>query len=409
MTTGRTGGETMAARLPQLRESVPSASLAVPFCALALVAEGFDTYSVGYAAPIIVRDWGASPSTIGVLFAASVAASAVGTMGIGVIADRHGRKPCLAVALVIFGLATLMTAHVTNMAELAVVRIVSSLALGASVPSAIALASEAVAPSRRAATAALMSASIAIGIVASGLAAAALVPDHGWQALMYVGGLFALALAPPILKLVHEPVHVADATSEPSRNVGALFGPAYRRATLLLLFVMTTIYATSFFFNFWLPSLLLKQNADMQTVALANALAQTFSLAGAFLTGRAMDSNGLRALALIFALTAAVLTAAVSIPGSFLGLVIGCCCICLCMNGAFGGALAAPVQIYPQEMRATALGFTIGLSRLIGGSLGPLAGGWLLSWNLPTIAVAVAFGPFLVLSAAALFLHARRP
>ena len=59
-------------------------------------------------------------------------------------------------------------------------------------------------------------------------------------------------------------------------------------------------------------------------------------------------------------------------------------------------------------MRATALGFTIGLARLIGGSLGPLAGGWLLAWNLPTIAVAVAFGPFLLLSAAALFLYARR-
>ena len=406
--TSPAGVQTITPHLSQARESVPSARPAVALCALAMVAEGFDTYSVGYAAPIIIREWGSSPTMIGNLFTASVVASAIGTMGIGVIADRFGRKPCLIVALVVFGLATLITAHVANMAELAAVRILSSLALGASGPSAIALACDAVTPSRRAATAALLSASIAIGIVASGLAAAVLVPDHGWQSLMYVGGLFALVLALPILKLVREPVHEATAALGPSHNVGALFAPVYRRATLVLLFVMTTIYATSFFFNVWLPSLLLRHDPDMQKVALANALAQTFSLAGALLTGWAMDRNGLRALAAIFAVTAIVLTAAVGLPSSFVGLVLGCCCICLCINGAFGGALAAPVQVYPQEMRATALGFTIGLARLIGGSLGPLAGGWLLAWNLPTIAVAVAFGPFLLLSAAALFLYARR-
>ena len=188
----------------------------------------------------------------------------------------------------------------------------------------------------------------------------------------------------------------------------ALFAPAFRRATFTILFVMITIYAVSFFFNFWLPSLLLQHNPDMKEVALANALAQTMSLFGALLAGRAMDRYGLRALALTFAAAAAVLTLGVGLPSSFAGLVVGSCFICLFMNGAFGGALAAPVHLYPQEMRATALGFTIGLSRLIGGSLGPLAGGGLLALNLPTSAVAIAFGPALLLSAGVLFLYTRR-
>ena len=408
-TSSRAETEMLAAILPRERQAPAGRWIAPILCGLAMMAEGFDTYSVGYAAPVIIRDWGASPAAIGALFAASVIASALGTMGIGPIADRYGRKPCLVTALLLFGLATLLTAHVADLAQLAAVRVLSGLALGASVPIAVALASETAAPERRGAVAAVMSGCIPLGIVASGLTAAALVPSHGWQPLMYVGGVFALLLVLPILMLVHEPARGAGKASTTHAAVGALFAPAHRRATITAVFVMTTIFAVSFFFNFWLPALLLKRNPDMQTVALANALAQTMSPIGAFLTGRAMDRHGLKALAGVFALAAIVLTAAVSLPGSFAVLVAGCCCICLCMNGAFGGAIATPVYLYPQEMRATALGFIIGLSRLIGGSVGPLVGGWLLAWNLPTSAVAVAFAPPLLLGAAVLFVFARRP
>jgi AAHS family 4-hydroxybenzoate transporter-like MFS transporter len=397
----------IAASAPQARRA-PRASTVVGLCGLAMVAEGFDTYSMSYAAPLVIRDWGESPASIGVLLAASVVASAMGTMAIGPIADRHGRKPCLLAALVVFGLATLMTAHVSTFVELTAARILSSLALGASVPIAIALASEAVAPARRGVVAATMSGCIALGIVASGLVAAAMVPEHGWPSLMYVGGLFALLLALPVAMLVDEPLRSEGEASAVAGRVSALFAPEFRRATFTALFVMGTIYAVSFFFNFWLPSLLLQHNSDIQEVALANSLAQTMSLIGALFAGRAMDRHGLRALALTFAAAAVVLTLGVGLPGSFGGLVIGSCCICLFMNGAFGGALAVPVHLYPQELRATALGFTIGVSRLVGGSLGPLAGGWLLAWNLPTSAVAIAFGPALLLSAGVLFLYTRR-
>lgn len=393
---------------PSQKGRAPHAWTVVLLCGLAMVAEGFDTYSMSYAAPLVIRDWGESPASIGVLLAASVVASAIGTMAVGPIADRHGRKPCLLAALMIFGLATLMTAHVTNFVELTAARLLSSVALGASVPIAIALASEAVAPGRRGVVAAAMSGCIALGIVLSGLVAAAMVPEHGWQSLMYVGGLFALVLALPILMLVDEPSRNGGDASVATGRVGALFAPEFRRATFTALFVMGTIYAVSFFFNFWLPALLLQYNPDIQEVALANSLAQTMSLIGALFAGRAMDRHGLRALALTFAAAAVVLTVGVGLPSSFGGLVIGSCCICLFMNGAFGGALAVPVHLYPQELRATALGFTIGVSRLVGGSLGPLAGGWLLAWNLPTSAVAIAFGPALLLSAGALFLYTRR-
>lgn len=406
MTIGA-NAEVIAASLPRAGRASHSSTV-VLLCGLAMVAEGFDTYSISYAVPLLIRDWGASPGAIGMLLAASVVASALGTMAIGPIADRHGRKPSLLAAIILFGLATLMTAHVTNFAELTAARLLSSLALGASVPIAIALASESVAPERRGAVAAVMSSCIALGIVASGLTAAAMVPDYGWQSLMYVGGFFALLLALPIFMLVDEPAREGRNSPAATSGVRALFAPSFRRTTFTILCVMITIYAVSFFFNFWLPALLLQHNPDMREVALANALAQTMSLVGAFLAGRAMDRYGLRALALTFAAAAVVLTLGVGLPSSFTGLVFGSCFICLFMNGAFGGALAAPVHLYPQEMRATALGFTIGLSRLIGGSLGPLAGGWLLAWNLPTSAVAIAFGPALLLSAGVLFLYTRR-
>lgn len=379
-------------------------------CALAMVAEGFDTYSIGYAAPLIVKAWGLSPATLGLLFATNVIASALGTMGIGPIADRHGRKPCLVAVLFVFGITTFATAHVSGLATLAIARTLSSLALGASVPIAIALAGETAPMAHRSSIAALVSGGIAVGIVVSSLTAAALVPAYGWPALMYAGGLLAIALAVPILLFVAEPVPTQPSVTDEGRGrVADLFTPAHRSATAICLFVLTMVFAVSFFFNFWLPSLLLKVHGDVRDVALATALAQSMSPVGAFIVGRGMDRLGLRALAFTFALAAIALTIAVNIGSNFMSLAAGFCLVCLFMNGAFGGAVALPVRLFPSNLRATALGFTIGGGRLVGGSFGPMVGGWLLARNLPTSAVAVAFGPPLLLAAFALFLFARRP
>ena len=40
---------------PALAHEVPALPLAILLCALAMIAEGFDAYSIGFAAPIITR------------------------------------------------------------------------------------------------------------------------------------------------------------------------------------------------------------------------------------------------------------------------------------------------------------------------------------------------------------------
>jgi MFS family permease len=382
------------------RASLVAPWLPVALCAMAMLAEGFDAYSIGYAAPLLIKQWGVSPALLGSLFAASVVASAAGTIAIGPVADRWRRKPCLVLALLVFGLMTLATGRVSSFPELLAARILSGLALGASVPVAVALGSEAVRPTLRAAIAAAMSGFIAVGLVASSLTAALLVPRYGWPSLMYVGGLFAILLVPAILFAVREPAKGTEGEQAQTarQRVAGLFSPRHRWATLTCLFVLTMIFSVSFFLNFWLPTLLLKVHPQMRDVALAIALAQTTSVFGAFGSGYAMDRLGLKALAGATLLAGIALALAAIFGSGFLALAIGFCGACFFINGAFGGAVASPVKLFPPEMRATALGFSIGAGRLIGGSLGPMAGGWLLAHDVPPATVALSFVPPLLLA-----------
>lgn len=387
---------------PALAHEVPALPIAILLCALAMIAEGFDAYSIGFAAPIITREWGASPALLGIMFAGNVLTSALGTMGAGPVAEFYGRKRPLAAVLLAFGIATLATAHVTDLVQLAVVRTFSSLALGASVPLAVMLASDLVAPRLRGTVAAVMSASIPVGIVASSLSASVLVPAYGWPALMYAGGILALLIAVPIFLVIDEPVRTV-APLKPQHQLRALLTGSHRRKMILCLLAMTVIYAASFFFNFWLPTLLAKRSDSMRDVALITALAQSLSPIGAFMAGRAMDQRGLPALATAFVASAIVLVPSVMLGSSFTALSIGVCCICLVMNGAFGGAIAMPAFLFPTKLRATALSFSIGFARLVGGSIGPAFGGWMIARDMPTAAIALAFAPPLLIAGVMLF------
>lgn len=387
--------DVMAPARPRLGSARP---IAIVLCALAMVAEGFDAYSIGFAAPIIMREWGTSPALLGALFAVNVLTSALGTMAAGPVADRYGRQMPLVLVLLSFGMATILTAHVTDFVQLALVRTFSSLALGASVPLAVALASDLAEPRRRGTVAALMSASIPVGIVVSSLSASVLVPAYGWPALMYAGGLLAVAIAIPISVMISEPARTGTTPVPPQRQLRALFATPHRRGMIMCLLAMTAIFAVSFFFNFWLPALLIARHDSMRDVALATALAQSMSPIGAYIVGRAMDRRGMRALAVAFVVAAIVLMPAVMVGDSFTALAIGACCICLAVNGAFGGAVAMPVFLFPVELRATALGCSIGIARLVGGSAGPALGGWMLARDLPTAAIALAFAPPLLLA-----------
>jgi AAHS family 4-hydroxybenzoate transporter-like MFS transporter len=357
-----------------------------------------------------MKAWGISSATEGLLYAVSVAASLFGSIGIGALSDRIGRKWLLIVSSVAFGAASLGSAAASDINMLLLMRVLTGLGLGASIPCAIALATEA-APQRFKATIPVMvSACIGSGMIVSSLAAAAVMPAWGWRGLLVVGGVFpfplALAMAPflPESRALKAAIREAPKVT-PWRE---LLEPRTAATTVAIILGLVATYTVTFFFGFWLPSLLNSFVHNIRTVGLTTAAIKTSSLFGALALGRLMDRFGAgKILPISFCVAAVVLALAVGKTSSFLGLALGLGVANFFLDGSFGGIIGFAALAFPTRVKGAGIGLSIGVSRLIGGTLGPMLGGVLLGQHMSVRLVSAIFALPLLVAALMVFIAGR--
>ena len=104
--------------------------------------DGFDTSAIGYIAPSLASEWGASKMALAPVLSAALFGLAAGALLAGPLADRLGRKRVLVGAVLVFGLGCLASAFSQNMPQLVGLRFVTGLGLGAAMPNAVTLMSE---------------------------------------------------------------------------------------------------------------------------------------------------------------------------------------------------------------------------------------------------------------------------
>lgn len=109
--------------------------------------DGFDFFVIGVAIPFLQRDFGLDAAAVGAVATAAVIGSLVGSLTLGPITDRVGRRLMLIVDVALFVVATLGTALAWNAASLIGFRFLVGVAIGADYPISVAYITENV-PSR---------------------------------------------------------------------------------------------------------------------------------------------------------------------------------------------------------------------------------------------------------------------
>ncbi len=109
--------------------------VAITVCMVINMMDGFDVLVVAFTAPSIAADWSLSGTAIGTLLSAGLAGMTVGSLALGPLADRFGRRPLVLCSLAIISLGMLLSAFTQDVNQLALMRLLTGLGIGGILPS----------------------------------------------------------------------------------------------------------------------------------------------------------------------------------------------------------------------------------------------------------------------------------
>jgi MFS transporter, AAHS family, 4-hydroxybenzoate transporter len=395
-------------------------------CAAVLFLDGFDTQAIGFVAPALAREWGVTKVALGPVFSAGLFGLMIGALLLGPLADRVGRKKIIIVSTVAFGLGALVTTLVQDVSSLIVIRFLTGLGLGGAMPNAIALTSEFNPRRRRATMVMIMFCGFSVGAALGGLLAAALIPQFGWRSVFVVGGVAPLLLAPILAVKLPESVRFLALTRGFDGRVaqllllvnpGAVFAPATRFIvdepklsgipvkhlftsgrtvpTLLLWVVFFMSLLDLYFLSNWLPTVLNDFGASLSQAAVIGSMLQIGGVVGTVALGSVIDRFSFRALALVYFAAVFAVGAIGQLGHSAVFVTVAIFAAGFCIVGGQIAANALAAGYYPTSVRATGVGWALGIGR-VGAIVGPLIGGALLDmkWSAGEV--------FLMAAAAAL-------
>lgn len=397
--------------------------LLLVLCFLIVATDGIDVAIMGFLAPDITREWGISKASFGMVMSAAPIGLAIGALLVGPMSDRFGRKKLLIGSIGLFGVFNLLCAFADSVATLSLLRFLTGLGLGAAMPSTTTLLSEYVPERSRSMLLATMFTGFNLGSALVGFGAAAILPHHGWRAVLIVGGAIPLVCLPFYMLLIPEsarfmvvrnaaPARIArtlrrvvggkiadDATftiSEPAvsgkQPVRTLLSSGYRGMTLALWTTYFMGLLVIYLLSGWLPTLIKDAGLPIERAANLTALFQLGGTVGALVVGYCMDrfapSRVIGAAYLLGAVFILMLASGSVASSTFAAYVL---LAGFCMSGAQTGLNAFAPQCYPTLVRATGVSWMLGIGRF-GSITGSVAGGVLLSmgWGFSAVIAILA-------------------
>lgn len=403
-------------------------------CFCIVTFDGFDAAIMGFIAPAILQDWDMSKAAFGPIMAAAMVGLAVGALVSGPYSDKLGRRRVLLISVATFGVFSLLSGLAQSPVQLACLRFLTGLGLGAAMPNCTTLLSEFIPARLRGSLVTLMFMGFGLGSAMGGFISAWMLPHWGWPSLLILGGILPLMLLPILWRGLPESVefmvsrnrpgvqiakamqrlggyfdpasrfvlHSGEPAQQREGRVAGLFNGSHRRITLSLWCTYFMGLLVIYLLTGWLPTLMKEAGLPIERAAVITALFQLGGLAGILLVGYAMDRTSPRKVIAAAYLGGALCVFAIgllAIDSALLGALV--LLAGFCINGAQTGLNAYAPGLYPTACRATGVSWMLGMGRF-GGIAGSLVGGTLLSLGMSMNLVFAVLGIPAILAACAL-------
>lgn len=354
----------------------------VSLCFAINMADGIDVTILSFIAQRIQADWQISAATMGTLFSAGLVGMAIGGMLIAPLADRVGRRKVILAALVLMSAGMLASGLVESVPQLLALRVVVGSGIGTALASMAAITSESAPPSQRNLAVGIVQAGYPFAAVFTGFLIAWLLPVYGWKVLLSAAGGITVLIFPLAWSVLVDAAPVAE-QAERRQGIGALFSHALRLRTLALWGAVFFGLMVLYFIVSWITKLSIEAGLSETNGIYAGALYNF----GAFVGTTAMSVLALRIPLGKLVPTMLVCAAGAmlwfgSVPMSVAATLAVAFLIGVLLQGGYNGVWPLAASVYPSEIRATGVGWAIGIGRS-GAVIGPLMGGYLMAAKVP--------------------------
>jgi benzoate transport len=386
--------------------------------------DGFDVLSISFASPGIAKEWGIERAALGWVLSMELLGMAVGSVILGGVADKIGRRPTILACLVAMTAGMWGAGHASDVSSLVVWRLLTGLGIGGILAAINAAAAEFSNDRWRSVAMAVMVIGYPLGGVVGGFSVQHLLSIGGGWRDIFAYGAFATAIFIPLVwifvpetpaflarkqpagaldainrtfaRFGHAPLEVliARPADAPKQSLADIFKPELIATTLLITFAYFA-HITSFYFIIkWIPKIVVDMGYNAQSAASVLTWANIGGATGGAVFGLIGTRIGLKPLTIATLAGAATLIIWFGAGADGLEalkmkvLVAG-----FFTNAAIVGLYALFAKVFPTHVRATGTGFAIGVGRG-GAALAPVLAGYLFQagLTLQTVSAMMAMG-----------------
>ena len=358
-------------------DASPAAKKALIAASLGWLLDAFDVMLYALILTAVVKDLGLSLATGGQLASLTLAASALGGLVFGVVADKLGRTRALSLSILLYSVFTFACGLAQNVWQLAIFRFLLGLGMGGEWASGATLVSETWPEKHRGKALGLMQSCWAIGYGAAAIVVALVLPTYGWRAVFFVGiipALFTLwirrNLEEPEMWRASRQVVSPRPEMSPRQELSSRLGAPLGLVVLLTLMNAATMFAW-WGLNLWVPSYLSLPVAQggiglsTTTMSMFVVAMQVGMWLGYVTFGFISDTFGRKPTYVTYLVLAAALVWAYGSTREPMSLLVLGPFVAFFGTGYFSGFGAVASEIFPTAIRATALGVTYNSGRLL--------------------------------------------
>lgn len=378
---------------------------AVLICILINFIDGFDVLAIAFAAPEIAIEWSLQPAVLGVVFSAGLAGMVVGALFLSPFADRYGRRTLILTGLVIISIGMFTSALANDVTTLVITRLITGLGVGGMLSSLTTMVSEYSNARRQKLAVAVLQSGYPVGAIIAGFVSVALVSAMGWRSIFVVGGglsllmlllvwwrlpeslAFLLSKRPAraldnvnglLVQMDMPPLDALPAEAQADRPKGGffeVFSPEFRGRTVLIWLAFVAVMSTWYFIANWTPKILVDAGLSRDTSLSGGVILSLGGVIGGITVGwiaTRIYVLKVGAVAMLGSIAGMVVFG--SLPVAITPMLVVTFLIGFVLSGSMISMYAAVPDMYPVQIRNTALGWALGIGRL-GAVLGPnLAG-----------------------------------